>query len=118
MKFKIKEKEVFELLKEKWPTDEIIYQFRVNVRYSFKITFTKRMGEPAYTRTSKHKYIVADFFNVTKNIVIEVDDVTHERTKAQDKAKDRVFKRRGFKVIRIPYDIGFIEGTKKLLNEN
>ena len=113
-----KEEEVFELLKERWPDDVIVHQYRVNTRYNFKEMLTKRMGEKAYIRTIKRKFIVVDFLNFTKNIVIEVDDTSHENSKAQDKAKDRVLKRKGFKVIRIPYDVGFIEGTKKLLNEN
>ena len=120
-----KEKEVFELLKERWPTDEILHQYKFNFRHSYKrprieyykVT-KKRWGKRTYIHTMKYKSLTVDFLNITKNIAIEVDGPSHQGSRFQDKARDNALKRKGFKVIRIPYDVGFIEGTKKLLNEN
>ena len=58
---------------------------------------------------------LVDFFNLTKNIAIEVDDTSHKGMKGQDTARDKALAKKGFPTIRIPYDIGFIEGAEKLL---
>lgn len=119
-----KEEIVFGLLKKKWVGDKILSQYRFNTPYTYENHYPDRVrtectnrpkGTILYTLRNC-KYIQVDFFNKTKNIVVEVDFLSHvdNNMQRQDEARDKQLTKIGVKTIRIKYDIGFIDGVNKL----
>ena len=126
-----KEEIVYDILKKLFPTDVIKCQVRIKEPFSYsyiikydywEVATRGRKSKKIHVRrkvTRKPKYIKPDFFNVSKNLMIEVDNMGHASPDARryDNARDEALRGLGYRVLRIPYDVGFAEGAARLLKE-
>ncbi len=107
-----KEQIVYNVLKTLWPHDKIIHQHKLNIPYKYRKRWIKYkyIASPPSVIV-KENYMIVDFLNESKNIVIEVDNLSHNspNAKRKDKAQNKYLEKKGYKIIRIQYDIGFEE---------